>query len=136
MGVKKRIHLRMPLRGTTEEWKDRWVVRSDDFGVFVYGATEQEALAAFDRAMSVLLESFRGDEEALRQWLDHMGVEYTLSVSLVFEADKRTEPVAPQNGLEDAEPFRDDLLQKNPAALPSRNGAPFEKEFEKDLAAA
>ena len=69
-----------------------WAARSLDFGHTVYGKTGEETREALTAAFEALLASFRNDagkvdEDNLTQWLDLMGVEYTLTNSPQHEEE-------------------------------------------------
>ncbi len=63
----------------TEKREDRWAFYVQEFGFTVYSETEKGGEEAVDDAISALLNSFRGDDEKLRKFLDAHQVKYLFS---------------------------------------------------------
>ena len=93
------VTLQLTVHGSGEKRKDRWAVRSDEFGFTVYGKTREEAHEAFADALTTLLNSF-GDDGLLRDFLDRKGVlhRFAREAPEIEEASESQEP-------ETGEPF-------------------------------
>ena len=70
--------LQLSLKGVEEKRPDRWVVTSNDFGFFAYGATLEEAQEAMVEGVTALINSFEGDDDQLQRFLDKKGVQYRI----------------------------------------------------------
>lgn len=62
----------------TEERPERWVCRSPQLAITVYGATRVAAEQEVHHALNALIGSFRGDSAAIAQYLEHRNVDYDI----------------------------------------------------------
>ena len=67
--------LHMVYKLKLEQLPDRWVVKSDQFKSFAYGATQQEAQESFHKAVEMAVLSFT-DLESLSAYLDATGIHW------------------------------------------------------------
>lgn len=73
--------LELTMTGTKEERDDRWAFTCSELGFTVYGLTEAAAEQALADAVTVLLNSFGGDDSLLRNYLDKKGVKHRFVLS-------------------------------------------------------
>lgn len=61
-----------------EHRRDHWACYVPEFGFTVYGETREAARVEVDVALQVLVDSFRNDTDAVRQFLDNRNVRYSI----------------------------------------------------------